>query len=159
MNKPDTPAQGIPKLGQIGLERFAPYLMNRIMGRYNASLRDELAANGLTTVQMRALAVLSVNDGLMINELTVFAVSEQSTMSRTLDQMEKAGWIERRPDENDSRARRIFLTADGRALFDVLWPSMAGCEARMFDGVDDEERDEFIATLVKILRNIRKHPI
>jgi hypothetical protein len=32
-----------PRLGEIGLTNFAPYLMNRIMGRYNASLRDEMA--------------------------------------------------------------------------------------------------------------------
>lgn len=159
MNKPERVERPLPKLGQIGLERFVPYLMNRIMGRYNASLRDELAARGLTTVQMRALAVLSVNDGLMINELTVFAVSEQSTMSRTLDQMEKAGWIERRADDRDSRARRIFLLPQGRALFDELWPAMAGGEARMFEGIPDEDRDQMIATLARVLKNIRKHPI
>jgi hypothetical protein len=37
--------------------------MNRIMGRYNASLRDEMAELGLTTPKMRALAVLSVIEG------------------------------------------------------------------------------------------------
>ena len=31
----------VPRLGEIGLENFPPYLMNRIMGRYNAALRDE----------------------------------------------------------------------------------------------------------------------
>ena len=34
--------QRISTLGQIGLQQFAPYLMNRIMGRYNATLRDDL---------------------------------------------------------------------------------------------------------------------
>ena len=34
-----TPPQ---KLGEIGLSNYAPYLMNRIMGRYNASLRVEM---------------------------------------------------------------------------------------------------------------------
>ena len=29
-------------LGGIGLENFEPYLMNRIMGRYNASIRDDV---------------------------------------------------------------------------------------------------------------------
>ena len=30
------------RLGELGLTNFAPYLMNRIMGRYNARLRDEM---------------------------------------------------------------------------------------------------------------------
>jgi DNA-binding MarR family transcriptional regulator len=61
--------------------------MNRIMGRYNASLRDEMAGLGLTTPKMRALAVLSVIDGPLIRELAVYSVVEQSTLSRALDQL------------------------------------------------------------------------
>ena len=72
-------------LGEIGLENFAPYLMNRIMGRYNASMREELAELGLTTPKMRALAVLAMIDGLLIGQLAVYAVVEYSTLSRSLD--------------------------------------------------------------------------
>ena len=56
---PEKPPETLPQLGEIGLTNYAPYLMNRIMGRYNASLRDEMADLGLTTPKMRALAVLS----------------------------------------------------------------------------------------------------
>ena len=52
--------QRISTLGQIGLQQFAPYLMNRIMGRYNATLREDLRRQGLTIPQVRTLAVLSV---------------------------------------------------------------------------------------------------
>lgn len=44
----------LPGLGQIGLSNYAPYLMNRIMGRYNASIREEMSALGLTTPKMRS---------------------------------------------------------------------------------------------------------
>lgn len=142
-----------------GLNRFAPYLMNRIIGRYNRTLRAELAQLGLTTPKMRALAVLSVRDGIMINELCVYAVAEQSTMSRTLDRMEETGLIERRPDARDSRARLIHLTDDGRALFDTLWPSLSAADARLFEGVGPEDQDRFLAILDRMLRNIRAHEI
>ena len=33
------------------------------------------------------------------------------TLVRQIDRMEDAGWIERRPDPTDRRARRLFLTA------------------------------------------------
>ena len=52
-----------PKLGEVGLTNFAPYLMNRIMGRYNAGFREEMAEMGLTTPKARALAVLTVVEG------------------------------------------------------------------------------------------------
>ena len=62
----DIPSDKARKLAEMGLENFAPYLMNRLMGRYNAALREEMAKLGLTTTQMRSLAVLSVLDGILI---------------------------------------------------------------------------------------------
>jgi len=153
----ETPLQ--PRLGEIGLGNFAPYLMNRIMGRYNASLRAEMAGLGLTTPKMRVLAVLSVVEGPLIRELSVLTVVEQSTLSRSLDQLQAEALIRREVDATDSRAVRVFITAAGRATFEALWPHMAAAQARMFRGVPDEERRAFVGTLQKMLTNIRKHEI
>ena len=92
-----------PQLVDIGLGNYAPYLMNRIMGRYNAALRDEMAELGLTTPKMRALAVLSVVDAPLIRELSVYTVVEASTLSRALDQLQADGLIRRETDPTDSR--------------------------------------------------------
>lgn len=153
----ETPAY--PRLGEIGLTQFAPYLMNRIMGRYNASLREEMAGLGLTTPKMRALAVLSVVEGPLIRELAVYTVTEQSTLSRALDALEREGKIRRETDAADSRAVRVRITEEGRAAFDTLWPQMAAAQARMFRGIPEDERRTFVATLQKMLTNIRKHEI
>lgn len=148
-----------PRLGEIGLTSFAPYLMNRIMGRYNAGFRDEMAEMGLTTPKARALAVLSVVEGPLIKELSVYTVVDQSTLSRALDQLQTEGLVRRAVDASDSRAVRVFITEAGRALFDELWPHMADAQSRMFRGIPDDERRAFIATLQKMLVNIRKHEI
>ena len=134
-------------LGEIGLENFAPYLMNRIMGRYNASLRDEMARLGLTTPKMRSLAVLSVVDGLLIGELAVYAVVENSTLSRALDGLEADGLVRRQSDSADSRATRIYLTEHGRSTFDRIWPHMEVSYRHMFRGVDEAEMHAFVGTL------------
>jgi DNA-binding MarR family transcriptional regulator len=147
------------RLGEIGLTNFAPYLMNRIMGRYNASLRDEMAGLGLTTPKMRALAVLSVIERPLIRELAVFTVTDPSTLSRALDQLQAEGMIRREPDSADSRAIRVSITDAGRAAFDLLWPQMATAQARMFRGIPEDERRAFVGTLQKMLTNIRKHEI
>ena len=153
----DTPS--LPRLGEMGLANFAPYLMNRIMGRYNASLREEMAAQGLTTAKMRALATLSVIDKPLIRELAVYSVIEQSTLSRALDGLAADGLIRREPDPDDSRATRVALTDTGRAAFEALWPHMARAHDEMFRGIDAAERAAFVATLQQILRNIRKHDL
>lgn len=149
----------IPRLGELGLANFAPYLMNRIMGRYNASLRDEMRSLGLTTSKMRALAVLAVVEGPLIGELAVYTVIEQSTLSRSLDQLEADGLARRETDSNDSRATRVYITDAGRAAFESLWPHMAAAQSRMFRGIAEDERRAFVGTLQKMLANIRKHEI
>lgn len=147
----------VPRLGEIGLSNYAPYLMNRIMGLYNASLRAEMAELGLTTPKMRTLAVLSVIDGLLIRELAVYTVVEQSTLSRALDQLSAESLVRRENDPDDSRATRVFLTEQGRMTFETLWPRMADSYTRMFSGIADDERRAFVGTLQKVLGNIRKH--
>jgi DNA-binding MarR family transcriptional regulator len=156
---PSEPGPAEPSLADIGLANFAPYLMNRIMGRYNASLRDEMADMGLTTPKMRALAVLTTLEAPLIGELAVYAVTDPSTLSRALDQLDAEGLICRRSDPEDSRATRVEITDAGRAAFARLWPQMATAQARMFRGIPEPERRAFVATLQKMLTNIRKHEI
>lgn len=154
---PDTKTDSAPRLDEIGLANFEPYLMNRIMGRYNASLRDEMGRLGLTTAKMRALAVLAVVDGPMIRELSVYAVVEQSTLSRALDALVNDGLVRREAHEHDTRATRIYITDSGRAAYDRLWPQMAAAHEQMFNGIPEEDRTVFLKTLQQMLLNIRKH--
>lgn len=153
----DIPAKPDETLGEIGLWHFAPYLMNRIMGRYNSEIQSGLKAQDLTTVKMRTMAVLAVVPGLTINELSVYAVTEQSTMSRTLEALETAGLVRREERASDGRVREIYLTDSGRQEFDAVWPIMYAGYQRMFDGIDPGEQTAFVTTLQKVLRNIRHH--
>lgn len=153
------PPRASETLGEIGLWHFAPYLMNRIMGRYNAELAARIKPLGLTTAQMRTLAVLAVVPGLTINELSVYAVTEQSTMSRTLEALERQGLVRRAERESDARVREIYLTEEGRAAFEAVWPEMHAAYDQMFAGIGDGERRAFVTTLQRVLTNVRRHPI
>ncbi|MDT0681627.1 MarR family transcriptional regulator [Roseicyclus sp. F158] len=160
-DRPDAPEIAPPDrtLGELGLWQFAPYLMNRIMGRYNAEMHEALKERNLSTAKMRTLAILSVVPGLTINELAVYAVTEQSTMSRTLDAMEKAGLVRRQGRAEDARVREIFLTEMGQDEFGLVWPLMHAQYQEMFAGIALDERIAFVGTLQKVLKNVRQHKI
>jgi DNA-binding MarR family transcriptional regulator len=145
-----------PSLAEIGLNYFVPYLLNRIAAAWNGELAGELRRFGLTTPQMRALAVLGINSGLTINELSVLAVTEQSTMSRTLDALEERGLVRRRPRASDLRVREVEITPAGREAFDAFWPAMFGHYQHMFRDIGEEEFSQLVTTLQKVLRNIRQ---
>lgn len=152
-------AEPPPTLGEIGLNQFAPYLMNRIIARWNANMAEDIKATELSTAKMRALAVLSLTPSVTINELSVFAVTEQSTMSRTLDSLEEQGFIRRQPRPEDMRVRDVSITEEGRAVFDRVWPVMYDGLLKMFDGVEEDEYRAFLSVLHRVLHNIRKHEI
>jgi DNA-binding MarR family transcriptional regulator len=145
---------GIPTMGEIGLHQFVPYLLNRISSRWNADMQEALRAFDMTTTKMRVLAVLSVSSAMTINELSVYAVTEQSTMSRTLDAMEEQGLIRRQARADDMRVREIHISEEGRALFGRIWPGMYAMYRAMFDGVDEAEFRTLTWTLQKVLRNM-----
>ncbi|QBF30513.1 MarR family transcriptional regulator [Thalassococcus sp. S3] len=132
-------------------------MMNRIMARYNARLRGRIRSMGLTTAKMRALAVLSVIDAPLVGELAVYSIIEKSTLSRALDALEADGLIVRSMDREDSRAIRISITPDGRRAFEEVWPDMLDSYEAMFAGIGDDERQAFLGTLKKMLKNTRVH--
>ena len=144
-----------PSLAEIGLNHFAPYLINRIAANWNTELAGELRRFNLTTPQMRALAVLGINSGLTINEISMLSVIEQSTMSRTLDTLEIRGFVSRRPRPSDLRVREVEITPAGREAFDAFWPVMFQHYEQMFRGIGEDEFSQFVATLQKVLRNTR----
>jgi MarR family transcriptional regulator for hemolysin len=159
LGRPPADGETPPSMGEIGLNNFAPYLINRVAARWNANMADELKAHDMTTTKMRALAILSISPALTINELSIYAVTEQSTMSRTLDSLEEQGFIRRTPRAEDMRVRDVSITEDGRAAFEAVWPMMYDRFRQMFDGLEDEEYRAFVGTLHKVLRNIRRHEL
>ncbi len=143
--------------GPEELEAFTPYLMNRIMARYNKGVESELKTAGVSVAQMRALVVLADNSPCSISELSVLTVIKQSTLSRTLDTMENAGLIKREAQDDDSRIRMISLSDAGRAAYATAWPAMVGMRETMLASLSDEEREMLNQLLLRIFYDIRHH--
>ena len=150
-------SETIPTIGEIGLNQFAPYMLNRLSASWNGELSEALKEMDLTTTKFRALAVLAVASGITVNELALFAVTEQSTMSRTLDVLEEQHLVARRSKLGDLRTRQVFITEKGVNLFTSLWPRVYNLYRRFFEGVNDTEFQSFLATLQKVLCNVRDH--
>jgi DNA-binding MarR family transcriptional regulator len=108
---------------------------------------------------MRCLSVLSLIDGILIRDLALYAVVEVSTLSRALDGLATEGLVLRKPDQDDSRATRVFITDHGRATFERLWPSMSNSYEQMFDGISETEQRAFVGTLHKMLRNVGRNEV
>jgi DNA-binding MarR family transcriptional regulator len=56
---------------------------------------------------------------------------------------------------DDMRVREVGITPEGRDAFDAFWPVMFRRYQQMFRDIGEEEYAQLVATLHKVLRNIR----
>ncbi len=140
------------------LDGFVPYLLNRITNRLNKNLTDALRAVDLTVPQWRVLGVLHAGRGGSLNEISTYAVIDQSTLSRTIDRMEEAGLVGRRRRVSDGRVVGVLLTEKGQDLFARIWPIAEEQYLNAMQGIDEEEARAFVRTLRRILENVRETP-
>jgi DNA-binding MarR family transcriptional regulator len=106
---------------------------------------------GLTSAQWRVLAYLGRAEGSNQASLADHMDMEPITLSRHLDRMEAGGMLERRPDPNDRRAHRLYLTDSGRKLIESFRSVTVDVMNDFTDGISDEE----IATAIDILTRMR----
>lgn len=96
--------------------------------------------DGMTPSRMTALAVLAAEGPLRMGELAARLGISAPTVSRLVDHLVERGFLERVIDEDDHRATRVRLSADGhRGLADVREHG-AGLLADRIAGLDDAER-------------------
>lgn len=93
------------------------FLVARISRRMRQAVDAEMRLIGLTEATWRPLVYLrSLGDGVHQKELANAMSIEGPSLVRLLDNLERRGFIERREDESDRRARGIHLTRAGREL-------------------------------------------
>ncbi|GAA0728730.1 MarR family transcriptional regulator [Dactylosporangium roseum] len=68
---------------------------------------------------------------------------DRTVMTYLLDDLEKAGLIERQPDPADRRARRILSTEAGRAALCALRAKLRRVEERVLGGLAEPDRTMF----------------
>ena len=73
-----------------------------------------ITAHDVTMPQFDVLATLRFSEGVTQQELAERLLVTKGNVCGVLDRLERLGWVERRPDPDDRRANRIFLTSAGR---------------------------------------------
>lgn len=141
------------------LRAYIPYLVNRLSNRISADQNKFLATIGLNNAAFRTLSALHVYRTLTVNEISVLAVIEQSSASRTVDQMLETGLVTRRSGARDQRRREVALTKDGVALLKKVWPKVARRYDRLTEGVAREEVALCARILSRMIDNVRKHDL
>ncbi|MGD8398367.1 MAG: MarR family transcriptional regulator [Anaerolineae bacterium] len=106
----------------------------------HARIHTLLESLGLYRGQPSVLGALWAQEGLMHTELARRLHVQPATITKMLQRMEKAGFVERRPDPDDHRVSRVYLPGAGWAVRDDVQRVWRQLEAEAFAGFTVEER-------------------
>lgn len=73
-----------------------------------------------------------------------------SRMVALVDRLEEMGLIERRPDPEDRRVRRLFLTRAGRSVLEKAGKIAIDYETQLCAGINRKEREQLIDLLQRL---------
>ena len=104
--------------------------------------------HALTGPQFDVLATLHRGEGIMQQELAARMLVTKGNVTGVVDRMEALGWIERRPDPEDRRVNRLYLTDTGKKKFRAVIPEH---DAVIQDAMADFEAEE-VNALFRLLR-------
>lgn len=135
---------------------FLPYLITRLAYELNEDLIEKLRREGITVTRWRILAVLAMGDGICINEIIDRAMMQQSALSRALMNMETEGYVRRVPRRDDARYVEIFLTDQGRALFNTLNVVVRRRQKRLLQGFPPRERAAAFVLIRRLSGNLQR---
>jgi DNA-binding MarR family transcriptional regulator len=120
-----TPSSAQPELN-LGLLLFIPY---RAMEREVLDALAEAGFDDLTLAQARVFQRINP-DGSRLTELAEAAQLTKQTVGFLVDQLERAGYVERTPDPRDGRARLVRVAERGAAAVHASTGVVAEIEAR-----------------------------
>jgi DNA-binding MarR family transcriptional regulator len=79
----------------------------------------------------------------------------KQSMAEAVEQLERMGYVARRPNPQDRRSRLVFLTRRGEAVRPVTHATAARVEERWSELTSPEELEELRAMLLRLLTELR----
>jgi DNA-binding MarR family transcriptional regulator len=102
---------------------------------------------GITRSQWWVLAFLSRRDGMTQTALAADLDLTEVAIGGLLDRMEAAGFVERRADQSDGRARRVYLTRAGAKMVAAIRESVEAVELEILERIPEDALAQAADTL------------
>ena len=116
--------------------------------------RAEAALNKLGLHTGQEMLRLWIEEGVPQSQLAASMGVEPPTATKMLQRMEHAGLIERRPDPEDARISRVYLTERGRALEQPVLEVWKDLEAHTVAGLSATEQALLRRLLMQVSANL-----
>ncbi|MDE6275693.1 MAG: MarR family transcriptional regulator [Clostridia bacterium] len=135
------------------------FINNQIKRRINSI--PTLQNNDIKGIYGHVIGFLSENSNRDIYQKDVeeHLSIRRSSVTNLLNQMEKAGLIERRSVDGDGRLKKVVLTQKSIDIHDCIVGEFKKIEVKLREGISEEELDTLFRLLDKVKNNVEKQQI
>ncbi|EPR15590.1 transcriptional regulator [Agrobacterium sp. TS43] len=133
--------------------------LNRLSTHLGREVEAVLLKHGLSSSAFDVLATLRRSGSpyrLSPGDLLAMTMVSSGTMTNRIDQLEKAGLVERIHNPNDRRSVLISLTERGFAIVEEAAGAHVENQHRLVAGLNEEERATLNRLLKRFLRDFEK---
>lgn len=132
-------------------QREADFLIAQVCRRHYTRAHQLLEAIGLYRGQPPLLHLLADQAGLTQADIAARLGVAPATVTKSLQRLEKAGFVERRADAEDQRVSRVYLTEAGHGIVGAMNRVLGELAAETMAGLAAEE----VAQLTRLLARLR----
>lgn len=130
------------------------FLVHDVARMLRARFEEKAALHGISAAQWRVLVRLWKDGSMTQAKLATLLEVEPISVSRLLDRMEPAGWIERLRDPTDRRVRIVAATQKAREVQNSMRSVADDVFAEAFRGFAPQDEATLLEGLVLISKNL-----
>ena len=136
------------------IDDYLSYLLARASHAVYKEFEQTVNAAGLASLEWRVLATLDGVESMTIGDLAREVLAKQPTLTKLIQRMREAGWVECSADAEDARRTRVSATPRGRRTIERLMAAAKEHEADVLSGFSAAE----VETLKSVLRALIERP-
>ncbi|HKH42569.1 MAG TPA: MarR family transcriptional regulator [Solirubrobacterales bacterium] len=142
---------GSPLPEGVRAESPTAYMFVALAKQLRGEFEARLAPLGIHAGQDRLLQELWQEDGMTQRELIDRLSVEPPTVTGILQRLEREGFLTRRPDEENRRIQRVYLTDAGRKLEGPVREVWREVESSFLSGLSSADRRQLQSLLVRLV--------
>ena len=123
----------------------------RVFQKVDHASADNLRCFGISRAHFDVLAHVGADEGITQQRLADSLLVTKGNVCQLLDRMEQRGLIERR---QEGRANRLYLTKEGRELFERVIPRHEDVIAEQFSALSSDEQFALLDLLRTVDRSL-----
>jgi DNA-binding MarR family transcriptional regulator len=142
------------KYAPLSEHQLLDVLLAQVSRLHHHRAHELLDKIGMYRGQPHVIDLLHEQDGLTHTELAEQLEVTPATVTKMIQRMEKAGFLRRKPDPDDQRVSRVYLTKAGRAVRLKLQAFQQQMDRDSFRGFSEEERTVLRGFLQRLRENL-----